>query len=185
MEGAAFAQVCHEYGVPFAAVRTVSDRADNEAHGDFLSFIHQVAIVRPSCACKNTGPMRMPGSLPAFHRRSLLLLLALAILAAHALGLVHGTLHGPGLASPVQVLQGPGAHEDGQEQGGLASLFDGHDGQAKCRLFDALTLGGPQPAATPPVPPPPLSAGLLVTRAGAALARWAALFEARGPPSFR
>jgi adenosylhomocysteine nucleosidase len=43
MEGAAFAQVCHDYGVPFAAVRTVSDRADDEAHGDFLTFIDQVA----------------------------------------------------------------------------------------------------------------------------------------------
>jgi len=43
MEGAAFAQACHDYGVPFAAVRTVSDRADDEAHGDFLHFIKQVA----------------------------------------------------------------------------------------------------------------------------------------------
>lgn len=43
MEGAAFAQVCHGYRVPFAAVRTVSDRADDAAHGDFLSFIDEVA----------------------------------------------------------------------------------------------------------------------------------------------
>jgi adenosylhomocysteine nucleosidase len=43
MEGAAVAQVCHDYGVPFAAVRTISDRADDAAHGDFLSFIDQVA----------------------------------------------------------------------------------------------------------------------------------------------
>jgi adenosylhomocysteine nucleosidase len=43
MEGAAFAQVCHDYRVPFAAVRTVSDRADDAAHGDFLSFIDEVA----------------------------------------------------------------------------------------------------------------------------------------------
>lgn len=43
MEGAAFAQVCRDYGVPFAAVRTISDRADDEAHGDFLSFIDEVA----------------------------------------------------------------------------------------------------------------------------------------------
>lgn len=43
MEGAAFAQVCHDYGIPFAAVRTVSDRADDEAHGDFLRFIEDVA----------------------------------------------------------------------------------------------------------------------------------------------
>jgi hypothetical protein len=43
MEGAAIAQVCHDYGVPFAAVRTVSDRADDAAHGDFLQFVQDVA----------------------------------------------------------------------------------------------------------------------------------------------
>ena len=43
MEGAAIAQVCHDYGVPFAAVRTVSDRADDAAHGDFLQFVQEVA----------------------------------------------------------------------------------------------------------------------------------------------
>ena len=43
MEGAAIAQVCHDYGVPFAAVRTVSDRADDAAHGDFARFIQEVA----------------------------------------------------------------------------------------------------------------------------------------------
>lgn len=43
MEGAAFAQVCHDFGVPFAAVRTISDRADDAAHGDFLEFIRTVA----------------------------------------------------------------------------------------------------------------------------------------------
>lgn len=43
MEGAAVAQVCHDYGVPFAAVRTISDRADDSAHIDFPSFVDQVA----------------------------------------------------------------------------------------------------------------------------------------------
>ena len=43
MEGAAVAQVCHDYGIPFAAVRTISDRADDTAHVDFPSFIDQVA----------------------------------------------------------------------------------------------------------------------------------------------
>lgn len=43
MEGAAVAQVCHDYGVPFAAVRTISDRADDEAHTDFQRFIRDVA----------------------------------------------------------------------------------------------------------------------------------------------
>ncbi|WP_435531262.1 5'-methylthioadenosine/adenosylhomocysteine nucleosidase [Ramlibacter albus] len=43
MEGAAIAQVCHDYGVPFAAVRTISDRADDAAHVDFLLFVRDVA----------------------------------------------------------------------------------------------------------------------------------------------
>ncbi len=43
MEGAAIAQVCHDYGVPFAAVRTVSDRADDDAHTDFATFVRDVA----------------------------------------------------------------------------------------------------------------------------------------------
>ena len=43
MECAAVAQVCHDYGVPFAAVRTISDRADDTAHVDFPSFADQVA----------------------------------------------------------------------------------------------------------------------------------------------
>jgi adenosylhomocysteine nucleosidase len=43
MEGAAVAQVCHDYGVPFAAMRTISDRADDDAHTDFLKFVNHVA----------------------------------------------------------------------------------------------------------------------------------------------
>ena len=43
MEGAAEAQVCHDYGIPFAAVRTISDRADDTAHVDFPQFVRDVA----------------------------------------------------------------------------------------------------------------------------------------------
>lgn len=43
MEGAAVAQVCHDYGIPFAAVRTISDRADDTAHVDFPRFVSEVA----------------------------------------------------------------------------------------------------------------------------------------------
>jgi adenosylhomocysteine nucleosidase len=43
MEGAAVAQVCWDYGLPFAAVRTISDRADDAAHTDFNRFIREVA----------------------------------------------------------------------------------------------------------------------------------------------
>ena len=43
MEGAAVAQVCRDYGLPFAAVRTISDRADDSAHVDFAHFVRHVA----------------------------------------------------------------------------------------------------------------------------------------------
>jgi len=43
MEGAAVAQVCHDFGRPFAVLRTISDRADDQAHVDFPRFLAQVA----------------------------------------------------------------------------------------------------------------------------------------------
>jgi len=43
MEGAAVAQVCHDFGRPFAVLRSISDRADDAAHVDFPRFLRQVA----------------------------------------------------------------------------------------------------------------------------------------------
>ena len=43
MEGAAISQVCKDFGVPFAVLRTVSDRADDLAHLDFNRFIADIA----------------------------------------------------------------------------------------------------------------------------------------------
>jgi adenosylhomocysteine nucleosidase len=43
MEGAAVAQVCYDYAVPYAAVRAISDRADDVSHIDFTSFVRDVA----------------------------------------------------------------------------------------------------------------------------------------------
>lgn len=45
MEGAALAQVCADFGRPFAVLRTISDRADDAAHVDFTRFIEAVASV--------------------------------------------------------------------------------------------------------------------------------------------
>lgn len=43
MEGAAVAQVCHDYSIPFVIIRTISDRADHEAHIDFPKFVEEIA----------------------------------------------------------------------------------------------------------------------------------------------
>ena len=43
MEGAAVAQVCHDFGRAFAVMRTISDRADDAAHVDFPRFVADVA----------------------------------------------------------------------------------------------------------------------------------------------
>lgn len=43
MEGAAVAQICHEFDVPCAIIRTISDRADSSAHIDFNQFLVNVA----------------------------------------------------------------------------------------------------------------------------------------------
>lgn len=43
MEGAAVAQACRDFGVPFAVLRCISDRADDSAHVDFQRFIDDVA----------------------------------------------------------------------------------------------------------------------------------------------
>lgn len=43
MEGAAIAQVCHEYHIPFAILRTISDTANEEAMIDFEQFVSRVA----------------------------------------------------------------------------------------------------------------------------------------------
>ncbi|CAM3636166.1 5'-methylthioadenosine/adenosylhomocysteine nucleosidase [Bordetella sputigena] len=43
MEGAAVAQVCHEYEIPCAVLRTISDRADAAAPVDFAGFLTHIA----------------------------------------------------------------------------------------------------------------------------------------------
>lgn len=58
MEGAAVAQVCFDCQIPFAAVRTISDLADDQAHVDFPRFIREVASPY-SLAVVETALMRL------------------------------------------------------------------------------------------------------------------------------
>ena len=43
MEGAAVAQVCYEYQIPFSIFRTISDKANDNAHIEFQKFAKEVA----------------------------------------------------------------------------------------------------------------------------------------------
>jgi adenosylhomocysteine nucleosidase len=43
MEGAAVAQVCYEYNIPFSIIRVISDKANDNAHIDFPKFANAIA----------------------------------------------------------------------------------------------------------------------------------------------
>jgi len=43
MEGAAVAQVCYEYRIPFTILRIISDTADEKSHIDFPTFIEKIS----------------------------------------------------------------------------------------------------------------------------------------------
>lgn len=43
MEGAAAAQVCYEYNIPYTVIRVISDAADESAAQDFQTFINKIA----------------------------------------------------------------------------------------------------------------------------------------------
>ena len=55
MEGAAVAQVCFEFGIPFSVIRTISDNANEDSPKDFIQFIDRIAaqyafhIIRRAC----------------------------------------------------------------------------------------------------------------------------------------
>ncbi len=128
--------------------------------------------------------MRLQLDDPSPLYRSLLGLLAGAVLMAHLLGLMHRSLHGPHTQiahAHAAAAQHVHAGATGADANGVAALFASHDDESKCRLFDSLTQGGPQ-AGSASVVLMPASPGLLLSLAGEALARWAALFQARGPP---
>ncbi|HEY8358582.1 MAG TPA: hypothetical protein VIL30_14085 [Ramlibacter sp.] len=107
----------------------------------------------------------------------LLLVLALALVLAQALGLMHRVTHfGPASSGPAQATQASGA-----ESNWVASLFAGHASDSDCRLYDPLNHEG-APGVPLLVLPLLLSSFFLASCQGDFVARWAALFDARGPP---
>jgi hypothetical protein len=126
--------------------------------------------------------------------RAIAFALAVALWFAGTLGLMHSTLHVPGLvhahagahalshATP-QAVQSDGAHGHATAHG-IAGLFGGHS-DAECRLYDQLSHGSGALGVPTVVLPVLLPSATFAYLQGEAIARWVALFDARGPPSTR
>jgi len=123
---------------------------------------------------------------PHFSTRAILVVLAIALWFAGTLGVMHRSLHVPGLpaaAATVQVAQADkGAHVHAGH--GVVSLFGDHT-DAECRLYDQLSHGSSVPGVPLVVLPVLLPSATFAYLQGEAIARWVALFDARGPPSTR
>ena len=116
-------------------------------------------------------------SRPALLQRRLWCLVVLVLLAAQAIGLMHRIVHAPHVAHPAYAAQ-----QQLQDGGWVAGLFAGHADDSTCRLFDPLGHDAP-PVAPVVVLPMVLSSFFLDHFQGEFLVRWAALFDARGPPA--
>lgn len=137
----------------------------------------------------HTTPDHSAGN-PGSQKTTCLLIWALGLLLLlfQTLGLVHSISHGSGSApttatgyaalwqSPIQNSL-PAA-----EQGALSFLFPSHSSSADCRLYDQASHGSAALQVICLVPPVVLPSAAVISFQGGALARWAALFDARGPP---
>ncbi len=137
--------------------------------------------------------------LPALRRPAALRLLAWLLVAAlclaSTLGLLHRTVHLPGVAQAAVLATGTAAadpaaathaHAHGGALHGLLALFGGHDdGDLQCRLYDQLAHGSALPSVALLVLPVVLPTAVFDFMQGEALARWVLLFDARGPPAAR
>jgi hypothetical protein len=122
------------------------------------------------------------------------LLLACALLLSQTLGFMHGVVHVP-IHGPYKAATAAGSNVQLALQSASAAgepsanwvdkLFSSHHGDNDCRLFDQASHGSAAPqvvALALPVVLPPIAVAIFQ---GEALARWAALFDARGPPLTR
>ena len=124
-------------------------------------------------------------------------LLALALWFASTMGLVHGVVHLPGVPQAIAQTGTGGASSPSLPSSaakvvrathltGFAALFADHaDGDAQCRLYDQLSHGSAALSVPLIVLPLVLPTATFDFFQGEVLARWVALFQARGPPSSR
>lgn len=114
-------------------------------------------------------------------RRAALWLLMWALLSAQLLGVVHSVVHAPALAGGASVSTVAQHQHDT-----VSAMFGGHDDDGTtCRLFDQLGCADVVLVVPGLALPLALTPVLLQVFQGDFVARWAALFDARGPPSAR
>ncbi|CAN5638712.1 hypothetical protein BH11PSE7_BH11PSE7_22760 [soil metagenome] len=119
------------------------------------------------------------------------LLLVMALLLAQTLGFMHRIVHHPiagaqGLqvraqAQVAQAAPAARAHPTGV----LAALFQHNEDDPSCRLYDQSSSFDTLASVPAVLLPMAVSSFILVVFEGEVLARWVALFDARGPPSIR
>ena len=137
----------------------------------------------------HTKPDHSPGN-PGTQLTTCLLiwLLALSLLLSQTLGLMHGEIHGGGktltTAAAHAVVNQARAQNSllTAEDGALSSLFSSHKNSADCRLYDQASHGNAALHVVCLALPVLLPSFAVAIYQGEALARWAALFDARGPP---
>lgn len=131
----------------------------------------------------NTLPARAQPAAPHTTRKQALLRgcvlwLALCMLLAQSLGQLHSVKHG-NVGHASRAVSAIVAICDG---GFLDLLFSSHSSGKDCRLYDQAHDGQGMPSVAAAFLPVLLPSSAVASFQGEALARWAALFDARGPP---
>jgi hypothetical protein len=133
-------------------------------------------------------------------RRACVWLLAFVLVAAQMLGFMHRIVHAPALpsalpsaiagatataATPALLQATRQADAQPHQHPWAQKIFAGHEGDDPgCRLFDLLGAGAPLPQINA-LPAMVVPTFYLAWSGAQFIARWAALFDARGPPDLR
>ncbi len=105
--------------------------------------------------------------------------LVLSLILSQSLGQLHAVKHAGKLGVQTTTVHAAGK----QRAGGIYDLlFSSHSSASDCRLYDHLSHGQAMPHVLALPLPVVLPSLLVAIFAGDALARWVALFDARGPP---
>lgn len=112
-------------------------------------------------------------------------LLVLALVWAQSLGLWHSVVHGDAFHTGRTAAVQSAAPEPGHAPSLLERLFAGHQNDADCQFFDQHSHGDVLSGVAAAMAVLALPTPVLVASHALAVARWHALFQARGPPSVR